>query len=258
MLSRFVLVAVLAVGFASPVVAQLTPTPRSTNRGVQATNVEVQGTLAGAGRGNLYVLDDRNQRWQISLQNATTVHVTGTVSANALRNGIVVQLEADVDARGEVQANVSDLTVTTITRDKAVGLYPAGGNEPADNPKDAKRAKRGSASSKAIKAGKYHIIGNLTVGRNGKYSVHAGRTVVSFQLADDAKITVDASDLSLAKRGDRITVRGMMSAARPGVAMARDVKIQIGDASADNTKKPTSEDGKPRNSRPGNDPSGRN
>ncbi|MEN6450278.1 MAG: hypothetical protein ABFC96_07290 [Thermoguttaceae bacterium] len=249
MVGRVLLAAGLIVGLAGTLSAQMYRGPmqgRQPGMGMQGRQIDLQGTVEGAGRGTIIVLDDRNQRWQVSVPAAATVHVTGAIPASMLRSGLVVEFQTEIDNRGVAKAKVDELTVTTVRRDKLPGLYPAGdgggfGGQAAAQPgpnnggaanagPNAKRAKKPAtaAAKNAVAAGTYRVLGSLIVGRNGALSLHAGRTLVQFELADDPKIGIDASDFTFVRRGNKISVKGMAN--RMGVAMAQEVKVDLGDA----------------------------
>jgi hypothetical protein len=233
---------------------------------VQPKPVDVQGTLEGAVKGAVVLLDDKNQRWQVAFAPGATIHVTGTASADFLHSGLVVEFQTEIDGHGVAQAKVEELKVTSSGKDKTLGLFPAGkagddagdfggqggelgGNAGAGNGKHAKHA---PAAGKAP-AGTYRIVGTLTVGRTGKLSAHAGRTTVQFTLADEPKISIDMADFSLVRRGDKVSIKGMAPPNRPGaalVALASDVKVELAEPLTGPKKKAAKPDAKARHPKP--------
>jgi hypothetical protein len=158
-----------------------------------------------------------------------------------------VEFTADIDSHGAIQGKVDSLTVTTLTKDKQMGLTSpdaeSGFGEPAadDSGKPAKRATRttaktaktpkaGKASAHAQAAGNYRIIGQLVVGRGGALSVKPGRTMLPFELAEQSKISLDVSDISLARPGQDISVKGYVSPRQPGTIQAAEVRIKLPEA----------------------------
>ncbi|MCE5266386.1 MAG: hypothetical protein LLG00_00675 [Planctomycetaceae bacterium] len=264
---RYLLTVVLAIIGATPLAAQMMPGGQMRQpglQGMQTRPVELQGVLAGAGRGTLFVLDDRNQRWQVGIPNGVTVQVTGTLPLEALRTGLVVEFEADVDSHGVAKAKIGEMTVGSIGKDRQMGMFPAGadrggdaaapesgkGHDAAKTPAAARGKRTPAAASKGLAAGKYRVVGGLIVGRNGKLAVHAGRNMIQFELADAPQIKIDATDLSAARKGDRVSVKGIASTSRPGMVLAREVKVEVGQPAVDAKKKPGKEDPKSADQKP--------
>ncbi len=94
----------------------------------------MQGTLEGAVKGAVVLLDDKNQRWQVAFAPGATIHVTGTATPEFLHSGLVVEFQAEIDNHGVAQAKVEELKVTSSGKDKTLGLFPAGkaGDEAGD------------------------------------------------------------------------------------------------------------------------------
>jgi hypothetical protein len=243
--SRFVCLAVgLLLCLPALLQAQFNPYGQ---RGRQQPNLqptEITGTLQGMASGGIVVANSTsNQVWRVAIAPATKVQVTGTTTAEALRSGVIVELTAEIDSHGAIQGKIDTLTITTVTREKPVGIYPADaggfGDKPADDAtkpeKPAKRtgrtaAKGGSRGQQA--AGTYRIVGKLAVGRGGALAVQAGRGMLQFELAEQAKINVDTTDIRFATRGSEVTVSGMAMPNRPGVAQALDVKVKLPETQA--------------------------
>jgi hypothetical protein len=223
--------------------AQLTPYNQSRRQQPVLQPMEISGTIQGVARGGLVVANTNNQVWRVAILPATKVQVTGTATAESLRPGVLVEFTAEIDSHRAVQGKVDTLTVTSLTREKQMGVFPAdadgfGGKSGDDSGKPAKPAKRsghgekapGKAAGKAgheQAAGSYRIVGRLMVGRGGGLAVQAGRGTLQFQLADDAKINIDMADMSLVSRGNEVSINAMVAPARPGIAQAVEIKVKL-------------------------------
>jgi hypothetical protein len=238
---------------------------------VQGQPVEIRGTIQGVMRGGILVLDSNTQTaWKIAILPATKIQVTGTTTTDSLRSGQLLELTAMIDAKGAISDKVDEVTITSITPQRQIGLYPAGeGDAGADNQAaagDAPKGKGGKATKPdkrkgaghgkaagAVAAGKYRIVGKLVVNR-GAYSIQAGRTTLPFQLADDATIKVDLADLSAVKQGNEVAVAGMMMPNRPGLAQAHQVKVTLPEVAVEGNKRPAKPgDKQPRGAEKGKD-----
>jgi hypothetical protein len=210
--------------------------------------VAIQGRIQGVAKGGIVVAANNNQAWRVSVLPVTKMNVTGATTADALRPGLVVEFVAQIDDRGAIQGKIDALTVTSITKDKQIGIVSSGdakadsgdGGFAANAKKDSgetggKRAKRpprtaGKTASRTQPAGSYRVVGKLLVGRGGALSVVAGRTL-SFELADQAKIDVNTTDansfVTLVNRGTEVSVTGYAVQGRPGVMQAAEVQVKL-------------------------------
>jgi len=247
--SRFFLAAVFVLCLPALLQAQYNPYRSPAGRQQAALQpMEISGTIRVVARSGIAVTNSNNQTWRVAIvpatkvQAGTKVQVTGTTTADSLRSGLIVEFTAEIDSRGAIQGKVDALTVTSLTREKQMGVFPSGadsgfgGNVIDDSPKPAKRpgpttAKSGHATGKAAAhaqtGGSCRIVGQLVVGHGGSLSVKAGRGSFSFGLADQAKISVDVADLSLARPGLEVSVKGFVSPRQPGIIQAAEVKVKL-------------------------------
>jgi hypothetical protein len=211
--------------------------------------VELQGVLQGMSKGNLVVAAN-NQRWQVALAPITKVHITGATTGDALRSGTIVEFTAEINDHGAIREKVDALTITSLSQEKQIGLFPSGGAKEdgvvdgfgADAEKDKAKAKgkgkdsvkttgksgkRTKPNPRVLPAGSYRIVGRLSVTRNGAFSVQADRTNLAFELADQAKIDVDTADASFVRPGYEVTIHGFQVPNRPGVLRATEVRVKL-------------------------------
>lgn len=199
----------------------------------QPQPVEISGTVEGVASGGLAVAGENEQSWQVVIPRNANVHVVGEATVEFLHAGLFVEFEAELNERGVIQGKIAELKIVSPSADRPAGVFPAGGDgfggQEGAPPKGAKRG--------APAAGKHRVLGRLAAARGGKYSVSA-RGTMPFELAEDAKIAVDVSDWSVAAKGDKITVKGMMMPGRQGFAQAQEVKIELSEPLTGGKKKP--------------------
>ena len=213
--------------------------------------MELSGTIQGVVKGTI-VVTGNGQTWRVAIvpptkmQAGTKVQVTGTATADSLRSGLIVEFTAEIDSRGAIKEKVDTLTITSLSKDKQMGLFPAdagsglGGNVIDDSPKPAKRTGHaaGKAAPHAQTAGSYRVVGQLVVGRGGTLSVKPGRSVLPFELAEQPKVNVEMADLSLARPGHEISVKGFVSPRQPGMIQAAEVTVKLPEPQAAEKKEP--------------------
>jgi len=207
--------------------------------------MEISGAIQGVVKGTIVVAGN-GQTWRVAILPATKVQVTGTATADSLRSGLIVEFTADLDGRGAIQGKVDTLTVTSLTKEKQMGLSPSdagggfGGKVIDDSPKPAKRTTHaaGKAGPRTQTAGSYRVIGRLMIGRGGALSVQPARAALPFALAEQPKVNVDMADLSLARPGHEISVKGFVSPRQPGMIQAAEVKVKLPEPQVAEKKEP--------------------
>jgi hypothetical protein len=236
--SRYLCLAA-AVVFCLPALlpAQMVPVnPRRNTLGRQQSGVqpvEVSGTIRAVARAGIVVGNDNNQMWKVAIVSptkfsvGTKVQVTGAAQASNLRSGLVVEFSADLDNRGRIQGKVDTLTVTSITREKPMGIFPDdSGFAGNDADKTAKRSGHGK-SGRAQIIGRCRIVGRLVVARGGALSVQGGRGTLSFELGEQPRVMIDMADMSLVRPGQEVSVKGIASPRQPNMIQATEVMVKL-------------------------------
>lgn len=185
-------------------------------------------------RGVIAVVDDNNQQWRVAVPVGAKISVTGTATADFLRSGLFVEFQAELNDRGEIQGKIGELTIVTPSKERPIGLFPAGtaagGGQDgfgAGMGKGEKAPGARTGKKRGVAAGAYRIVGRLTVGRGGKLSVQTGRGTARFELTEEPKINVDLADYTVAAKGDKVSIKGVMMQNRPGLARANKVEIEL-------------------------------
>jgi hypothetical protein len=198
--------------------------------------------------------------WYVSILPATKMQLTGTATADCLRAGLTVEFDAEIDSHGAIQGKIDAISVSTPSKDKQMGLslsdadssFGANAADDPDKPakpaKSAKSAKgtkpakgtgRGGKASRTVAPGNYHVVGQLLVGRGNARSVKVpGHGPFPFTLAEQAKISVDMTDLSLARPGQEMSVKGFVSPRQPNIVQAAEVKVKLPEVQAADKKDP--------------------
>ena len=166
--------------------------------------LRTSGTVQRVLRGALHIRTSNGDQWLVKVpEKAGQVQYTADAEANWLRPGMFVQFSGTFDKRGKAQAPIDQLTVFTpregfrlgITADDALGGTDLFNNDD----KAKKKAPKKSVSS-------FLVAGRITSARKGNLQVAAGRTRVSVQVSEKARIRVDVADLSLVRPGDKVEV----------------------------------------------------
>lgn len=205
--------------------------------------VEFHGTIQGLAKNAIKVAAE-NRLLTVTILPLTKVHVTGTATPAALRHGIIVDFVAQIDGHGAIQGKIDALTITSLSQERQLGIYPAGeskqdnvvdgfaGKSEKDSGEAGKRGKRSShtakkTASRTQPAGSYRVIGQLMAGRNGVMSVRAGRGTLAFELSSQAKIDVDMADFSAVSRGNEVSIKGVVVPGQPPTIRASEVRIKL-------------------------------
>jgi len=189
---------------------------------------EAEGTIEALAPGQLQINTNSNQKWLIALQQQTKVEVSGTATPEFLRPGLFVQFRAEFDKQYVAKDKVKELSVIMPTRDKPPGMWTeqAAGAEgerfgAGVEPGPKKPGKPGPAATYTA----YSVTARITAARGERLTLSTGDANLSIEVSDTAKIEVKLPDLSLARQGDAIKVKGQMLPGRPGLGEATDVKV---------------------------------
>ena len=123
----------------------------------------------------------------------TDVQVTGTAEPNFLRSGMYVRFSAGFDAKGKSSDVIDLLTIFSPNESRKVGIFREGFVE---------------GEKEADATTQYLVAGQLASFKKGKMIVVVGGRRVQIAVAEDIKIKINVSDASLARKGDKIEVRG--------------------------------------------------
>lgn len=164
------------------------------------------GKLKGVAGGVLQVETEKGEQMLIAIDpRARELSFQGVAGPAFLRPGMLVQFRAPLDKKGEAQEDITELKVVSQRMGLQLGVLPDGGFTGGDlfagNDDDGAKKKRKSRTD----ATPYVVTGALRSIKDGKMYVAAGATVKA-ELADSCQISIDVSDISLAREGDSVEV----------------------------------------------------
>ncbi len=268
-----------ALGLLAPAYGQVICPPRQpqpgfkqpTQRGPKLDKFEADGTLVGMVRGRIMLQTITNQRWWIHFKPDTVVYVRGKAEADFLRPGLCIQFDAEIDRRGRSQEKITHLTITTPSVSHPMGCWPEGTLMPGMGPAAGggaagfgagNVAPAKPARTKPPATQRYTVHGQISKLKNGKMTIVApGGTKVEAELGENVDIDVAIADVSVARAGDRVTVKGgmpkQMAMLRPGMignAQANAVEIELQKPLTGPRKKPIR---KPLPKKPAEKPAGK-
>jgi hypothetical protein len=169
----------------------------------------------------------------VTITSATKMHYTGKAAADFLRAGQALEFTAEVSEKHTVKDAVTQMTIISLSGKRTAGLFPgesavpkpAGGNNfgfgpgggpqaagaaPTDNADKADKDKKAAAhKGDAVQLpGTCLVRGTIKSFKAGKLMLKIDHGIVKADVSDDAEIKVDTADLSFARVGDSISVRG--------------------------------------------------
>ncbi len=221
----------LRVLFAVGVLSGLTISAHAQNAKPEMEPFAATGTIEAIARGKVQILTNTDQQWLVEIVPQADIKVTGTAKVDFLRPGMFVKLTAEFDKRGKAAEPVGHLILFTPSQQEMIGVWPEGAAPSADAEDQfggADAAAPPTNNRRDQGAGRYTIHGRLTGNRKGKWTVNAGTATVEFKLTEEPTIDVAIADYSVAKKGDKISIkRGRMFAGRMGFARARKLTIEL-------------------------------
>jgi hypothetical protein len=195
-------IAVLVVGPA-PVPAQKGKQPN-----VPKTDLNLAGTVKEVGAGLFQVADDAGELWVVKVEaRPMDIRYTGSADGSFLRPGMFVRITSKLDRRGVTADKVTDWTVFTQSPDTPPGIKAESGRTIGPglfvDPKDEKKPK-----SKTTYDPTYEIAGRISKISRTEVTIDAGGTQVRAQLAEMANVSLDLTDLSFLRPGDKVELSG--------------------------------------------------
>jgi hypothetical protein len=151
----------------------------------------------------------------------TVVKVTGTADREFLRPGLFIKLTGEIDDKGAIQADIEELEILSLAGEGPGGVFEPGADEKAK-------------PLGKLRAGTFEIRGKLTKFKEGVVAINAKKQITG-KLAEDAKLTVNSTDLSLVGPDSPAIVKGQYlpsempdaPTGRVGKFIATDVSIEM-------------------------------
>src|SRR5688500_10292644 len=214
---------------------------------VPREEVTIADTLKQTTPAAIGVVTETGEQWVVQLDGRPRerkLSCVGKAEPSFLRSGMLVQLEGSVNKRGQVQEQISQITVTTLREGVEVGIYPEGqrsraGNLFSDEPEDAKK-KKPPPKPDAVPCRMTGYI--MKISRTGELTINCGNQAVKADLADEANVSIDLNNLSLAQPGDKIELRGWHPKGQKGRAWSRDISVSAAKVLGEAKKKTKEEE----------------
>ena len=191
-------------------------------KGAPREDVRAKATIKAVKPGLLGVVTAKGEQWWVKVDaQPQNVSFVASADKNWLRPGMLVRFKNTFDVKGKPLAAVDRIEVISRRADTKLGLIPdskfGGSGLFSDDEEPQKK--------KAPQAASFTVAGTLRGIKGGTMLVAAGRTVVHSRLAEDAKVSVDVSDYSLARDGDSVDLSGWHYAGQKNRVFARSLKI---------------------------------
>jgi hypothetical protein len=194
---------------------------------------EDSGTLEAVEPDVLRFRDSKSEAWLLKLVPETIITVLGEAESECLRPGVYVQLIGQIDKKGTLAKEVSELEILSAQGKSSLGLFPEAEAE---------------GSSKPVRnagAGTYRIKGKLVSYKDGELVIMAGNRKISGNVADDLTTKVNLDDPTLGQKDDKVEVKAWYTDPskpnpalnRPGIALAQEVTITLSKPLAHSGKK---------------------
>jgi hypothetical protein len=186
-----------------------------------AESLSAKGTVAAVSGEGVQLKVSDTEGWLVEIRpGETKIEVTGTAEPTYLRSGMHVRFVGEIDAKGNLEGDISEIEVFTPRGKNDLGLF---------NEND-----KGSLAKPLRKfaAGKYQIRGKITSLKEHDIVVLAGKKVTG-TVAEVVQVKVTSDELDNVHEGDEVSVTGWYYPAnkaadkKPGQAVADQLSITL-------------------------------
>jgi hypothetical protein len=222
------------------------------------TPVTGEGQINGLTTDKMRVVTPEQNLWMVHFTKATSVMFTGPTDLSALRPGVFVKFQVQVDQHCKPAAPVEAVEIFTPTQQEVFGAFPrqtgSGSGEetdskspPVETPKTPKRPvktkKRPVKTPKKAKAPQkvstYDIVGRVVSGRGTTMKVNFLKGSLTVELAEDAKVQIAVADIRYVRLGDRVAFTGFLvgpESGRTATATSLQITRPVPDKKPDDKK----------------------
>ncbi|HXT61318.1 MAG TPA: hypothetical protein VN699_21935 [Pirellulales bacterium] len=195
-----------ACPFAAMVLAALASPSQAQFKKPEPTPYDGKGTVEAVGFEGIQFKDADGKTIVVGFDFKTKpkVTVTGTAEPGFLAPGLIVRFSAKMTSKGQVKDPIGELAVIETSELNQIGAQPD--------------LAPGEDLKKAEKEGpvEWVVVGAIRSVKKNQLQIAAGGKAIKAEVAEDCKITVDVSDLSIVQAGDEISVVGKQL---PGLPM---------------------------------------
>jgi len=213
--------------------------PRQPPTPDKVRSVTIDGTVEAVARGEMRVLNSRNQqRWLVVSQPGTKVLVSGKAEDSYLKAGQTVEFYAELDAEDVAKEKITELSVVAPQAKDKYGVFapetkPAdAAGAPGDNWKGRHGRRRGVLTHVGSK-----IVGRITSRDGNKLTVQADKRTIQCELSDLPVINVSLPSSTPVKPGSRVVVHGTAGYGRR-LCQADDVQVTLSEILKGKGKRP--------------------
>jgi hypothetical protein len=157
----------------------------------------------------------------VHFDDKSKIKVTGTATADFINKGLFVRFKGTFDRHGKGTEPIKEFVIFTPDADNSVGAVESGGSNAFDEPTPGK--KKGPPPPTAM----YEVAGRITAAHLNLITVDCGNMKIRAEVAPDATVKLDSSDLSWASSGDLAKVKGSVDQPPHGTAIASEVSIEL-------------------------------
>lgn len=219
-------------------------TPLDANGGVGGSReiAKAEGKLESQQLQTLRISTEDNKDVFVQLSQGTAVKYTGEADRSWLSPGLMVRFTTKFE-QGRPAGAIKSLDVFVPAmrpgmtmeqmREQTPGVYQEGKAPPPgakglftdDNQPKGGRATKQTADTAAGQSATYRVVGRV-MGMQGNMLIVMTEQPMQFELDPAAAISVSASDMTFATKGDAVAVSGLRNPAEPALIQAEKIEIK--------------------------------
>lgn len=181
---------------------------------------DTKGEFEGMAGNYMKCILDRNPTY-VRFDQKSVVKVTGTATPDFLDKGMFVQFKGTFDRHGKGTEPIKEFVIFTPDANNAVGAVESGSGNAFEESGAGK--KKGPPPATVT----YDVAGRITSAHNNLLFLDCGNKKLRAEVAPDATVKLAASDPSWASPGDLVKIKGSVDQPAHGVALAKEVSIQL-------------------------------
>jgi hypothetical protein len=155
----------------------------------------------------------------VQFDKSTKIKVTGAATADYLAAGMYVAFKGTFDRHEKGTEPIKEVQLFTPDANNQPGAYAIGSGAGFNDPNSSKK-KTPPAATKD-----YQIAGRITAAHKNTINVDCGNLKVKAEIAPDATVKLDTSDVAWASPGDKMNISGAILG--PGRALGLNISIEL-------------------------------
>lgn len=179
---------------------------------------KLNGTLEQIQRNALIVKDKEGTEFTVGYPDKATLMIfQGKAVAGFLRPGMLVRTRVRFNGQGQAMTPVKKLEVISALSAKVVPHHQINRYRPGVNSVDRK--------IKPPMPGEYYVVGQLANLAGGYVAIQAGNVPLRLPVDPAGVIELTLHDLTMAAKGDRVTVQGFYAESTPTMIKADSIRV---------------------------------